>query len=128
MRSLICLSVMVGCSLSVPSCGRDGELLPDLDCSRFLKCHNGIPTSLACPAGLRFNPQISACDWPDAVPCQEEDALVSGARMVWQRENAVTNHNQRGNILEMIYSQDKLQARTDTRVEGDVKPVGQEGR
>ena len=48
--SVTCLSVGV---LSVSSCQRDGDLLPDVDCSRFLKCHNGIPTSLSCPAGLR---------------------------------------------------------------------------
>ena len=53
MRSLISLS-LVSWSLSVPSCRREGDLLPDLDCSRFLKCHNGVPTSLSCPAGLRF--------------------------------------------------------------------------
>ena len=38
---------------------------------------------------LRFNPQISACDWPDAVECRGEReaiTLVSGAKMVWQRE------------------------------------------
>ena len=54
------------------------------------------------------------------MPCQEDDALLPGARMVWQRENTVTNHNQPRNILEIIYSQDK-------RVEVDVKPVGRGG-
>ena len=53
----------------------------------------------------RFNPQISACDWPDAVDCRgerEANTLISGARMVWQREPATEN------ILELQPSLDKL--------------------
>ena len=38
----------------------------------------------------RFNPEISACDWPDAVPCRQDQTPVSGAKMVWQREDTLS--------------------------------------
>jgi len=52
------------------ACRNDGDLIvDDQDCNKFYKCTEGIPTSLSCPAGLRFNPTVKVCDWPDAVPC-----------------------------------------------------------
>jgi len=52
------------------ACRNDGDLIvDDQDCNKFYKCTEGIPTSLSCPAGLRFNPRVKVCDWPDAVPC-----------------------------------------------------------
>ena len=59
---------------------------------------------------LRFNPQISACDWPDAVACRgERDSLISGARMVWHRDQPSPGTEKSvGNILEFEPSSDKL--------------------
>ena len=61
---------------------------------------------------LRFNPQISACDWPDAVDCRgerEANSLISGARMVWHREQpSPSTEKSVGNILEFKPSSDKL--------------------
>jgi len=54
--------------LTHSACRQDGDLLPDeQDCSKFYKCQGGIPVSLSCPVGLRFNQKIQVCDWPDAV-------------------------------------------------------------
>ena len=74
----------------------------------------------------RFNPEISACDWPDAVPCRQDQTPVSGAKMVWQREDTLIRHNQPRNILGLISSRDKLSSLTG--VEEKVKPVGQTNR
>ena len=125
--TLLLVSLLLSSAQGQFSCG-EGSLLPDeRDCTRFLKCHAGVPTSLACPAGLRsvllfdvniinniiiwrFNPQISACDWPDAVDCRgerEANTLISGARMVWQREPSPASPTTE-NILELQPSLDKL--------------------
>ena len=63
---------------------------------------------------MRFNPQISACDWPDAVDCRDErereaNTLISGARMVWTREeHSQTTEKSIRNILDFKSSPDKL--------------------
>ena len=51
--TLLLVSLVLSSAQGQFSCG-EGDLLPDVrDCTRFLKCHAGVPTSLACPAGLR---------------------------------------------------------------------------
>ncbi|KAG5667904.1 hypothetical protein PVAND_015869 [Polypedilum vanderplanki] len=52
-------------------------LLPHpYDCTLFIKCHRGEEHIMECPFSdrtnttrLRFNATISACDWPQNVPC-----------------------------------------------------------
>ncbi|XP_053686231.1 keratin-associated protein 10-3-like [Sabethes cyaneus] len=44
-------------------------LLPHTDCSRFYKCHNGRACPYNCPAGLHFNRDKNACDWPNQACC-----------------------------------------------------------
>ena len=39
---------------------------------------------------LRFNSEISACDWPELVPCGQDHIRVSGAKMVWQKKTSTT--------------------------------------
>ena len=39
---------------------------------------------------LRFNSEISACDWPELVPCGQNHIRVSGAKMVWQKKTSIT--------------------------------------
>nr|XP_026691566.1 calcium-activated chloride channel regulator 4-like isoform X2 [Ciona intestinalis] len=38
------------------------------DCSHYYQCSNGYLYSMACPAGLVFNPIHEYCDWPVNVP------------------------------------------------------------
>merc|ERR1712126_478336 len=40
------------------------------DCSAFFQCSGGISFLQACPAGLKFNPSGSYCDWPQNVDCE----------------------------------------------------------
>ncbi|CAG0893500.1 unnamed protein product [Cyprideis torosa] len=42
------------------------------DCTKFLNCAHGHPFVTDCPAGLRFDPRVSVCNWPSAVPCNNE--------------------------------------------------------
>ena len=144
--TLLLVSLLLSSAQGQFSCG-EGDLLPDeRDCTRFLKCHAGVPTSLACPAGLRsvllkkltlltiiiifwrFNPQISACDWPDAVDCRgerEANTLISGARMVWQREPSPARPASptTENILELQPSLDQLLSfsHQETRANSQIK-------
>lgn len=53
---------------------------PD-DCSKFMQCNWGITYVMNCPAGLRFNPQFSVCDWPSNVNCQSGPAPPSPNRV-----------------------------------------------
>ena len=57
---------------------------------------------------MRFNTEISACDWPDAVDCRgererEANTLISGARMVWLREQpSPATEKSLSNILDKV--------------------------
>ena len=39
------------------------------DCGQFYRCVGATPYFFNCPAGLYFNPNILACDWPFNVEC-----------------------------------------------------------
>ena len=44
--------------------------LPDLqDCSKFIQCSQGVAYPKQCNAGLHWNTQILACDWPANAGC-----------------------------------------------------------
>jgi hypothetical protein len=46
-------------------------LLPNPeDCSSFFMCSNGVPILQNCPNELRFNANLSACDWPEKAGCE----------------------------------------------------------
>ena len=47
----------------------NGEYAHDKDCSLFYHCNHGITYEKECPAGLHFNPDDQACDWPSNVNC-----------------------------------------------------------
>ncbi|PVD35517.1 hypothetical protein C0Q70_02480 [Pomacea canaliculata] len=65
----VCVTASSYTSSSV-SCDDGEDYIPDSeDCTRFWRCANGKPYSFTCPAGLRFNVDISVCDWPDNVRC-----------------------------------------------------------
>ena len=88
---------------------------------------------------LRFNTEISACDWPDAVDCRgrgererEANTLISGARMVWHREKpSLAIEKSVRNILDFKPSLDKLDPlssnplesspQTETRSNSEIK-------
>ena len=59
---------------------------------------------------MRFNTEISACDWPDAVDCRgererEANTLISGARMIWHREEpSPATEKSVSNILDTLNS------------------------
>ena len=63
---------------------------------------------------LRFNTQISACDWPEAVECRgerEASALVSGARLIWHSEehtSSPTTEKAARNVLDSAPTLDIL--------------------
>ncbi|KXJ71911.1 hypothetical protein RP20_CCG019401 [Aedes albopictus] len=44
-------------------------LLPHPDCSKFYKCDRGEACPYLCPAGLHFNKDDLACDWPWRACC-----------------------------------------------------------
>merc|ERR1712002_514670 len=52
--------------------GRDGLFPNENDCSTFFNCgHDGTQAwKQECQAGLVFNPEIGACDWPSNYACK----------------------------------------------------------
>ncbi|CAB3396627.1 unnamed protein product [Caenorhabditis bovis] len=50
-------------------CSEHGAFLSDDDnCSIFYRCVWGRKVEMKCPLGTLFNPALSVCDWPSAVP------------------------------------------------------------
>lgn len=49
-------------------------------CDRFCQCFQGLPINMACPKGLRFDPNPSRCEYPeDPIPeCTPECPLTAG--------------------------------------------------
>lgn len=51
---------------------------PD-DCYGFIMCDMaGIAHEMDCPAGLKFNPAILVCDWPNNVECEDGSGEPAG--------------------------------------------------
>ncbi|XP_020602327.1 chondroitin proteoglycan-2-like [Orbicella faveolata] len=51
---------------------------PD-DCHGFIMCDvAGNAHEMACPAGLKFNPAILVCDWPNNVECEDGSGEPAG--------------------------------------------------
>ncbi|XP_046338529.2 uncharacterized protein LOC124119903 [Haliotis rufescens] len=42
----------------------NGQRFPHSEASKFISCAHGNGVVMSCPAGLVFNDQIKACDWP----------------------------------------------------------------
>ncbi|KAJ8684382.1 hypothetical protein QAD02_020174 [Eretmocerus hayati] len=38
-------------------------------CTTYFVCDRGIPVTMNCPAGLHFNDNEKACDWPHKACC-----------------------------------------------------------
>ncbi|CAI2297282.1 unnamed protein product [Caenorhabditis sp. 36 PRJEB53466] len=50
-------------------CAEHGAFIADDDnCSVFYRCVWGRKVMMRCPSGTVFNPALSVCDWPNAVP------------------------------------------------------------
>ena len=50
---------------------------PD-DCYGYIMCDMaGIAHEMACPAGLKFNPTILVCDWPNNVECEDGSGALA---------------------------------------------------
>uniref|UniRef100_A0A1I7UYL0 Chitin-binding type-2 domain-containing protein n=1 Tax=Caenorhabditis tropicalis TaxID=1561998 RepID=A0A1I7UYL0_9PELO len=50
-------------------CAEHGAFIADVDnCSVFYRCVWGRKVVMKCPSGTVFNPLLSVCDWPSAVP------------------------------------------------------------
>ncbi|PIC53052.1 hypothetical protein B9Z55_002909 [Caenorhabditis nigoni] len=50
-------------------CSEHGAFIADVNnCSVFYRCVWGRKVVMRCPSGTVFNPALSVCDWPSAVP------------------------------------------------------------
>ena len=49
----------------------DGHYADPADCSRFYQCAHGLTYGHSCAAGLLWNSDIGACDWPRNVICNQ---------------------------------------------------------
>ena len=38
----------------------------------------GIAHEMACPTGLKFNPELRVCDWPNNVKCEDGSGQSAG--------------------------------------------------
>lgn len=47
----------------------DGTYPHPEDCSKFFQCQGGRAYVKSCPPGLKFNPKMNYCDWPQNVKC-----------------------------------------------------------
>lgn len=50
---------------------------PD-DCSKFIKCSNGEPSTFQCGNGTVYNPNREYCDWKRNVNCESAQNLIDG--------------------------------------------------
>ncbi|MBC9911130.1 carbohydrate-binding module family 14 protein [Chitinophaga varians] len=81
--AVIMFVVIVMASAAVVHACVDGELYPHPeDCSKFIKCDNGTPIELTCPAGLHFNPTMQYCDFPENAGCE-----AGGSKQCYKNPN-----------------------------------------
>ncbi|XP_049810107.1 peritrophin-1-like [Schistocerca nitens] len=70
LAALLVLSVLAAvATATTPTCPEDDGATPvfypdDTDTHGFWECSNGKAVHLECPAGLVWNANINACDWP----------------------------------------------------------------
>ena len=64
---VVVISLFLG-PFSCASAG-DGTYADPSDCTKFIECHGGQKYMKSCAPGLKFNPEIKACDWPQNVQC-----------------------------------------------------------
>ena len=60
-----------GCVIKCPETSNgDMTFIPSpFDCSKFYVCANSDPVEMTCPDGLWFNTELSKCDYPENVKC-----------------------------------------------------------
>merc|ERR1712168_790119 len=60
--------------------GREGLFPNEYDCSTFFNCgQGGQAWKQECQAGLVFNPNIGACDWPSNYACEAKSPPTTAA-------------------------------------------------
>merc|ERR1711931_44751 len=103
--------------------GREGLFPNEYDCSTFFNCgQGGQAWKQECQAGLVFNPNIGACDWPSNYACEAKSPPTTAAPEAgfesegcWRNKipqkmtllegtgGLVGNYKQRENAIEKCY-------------------------
>ncbi|KAK9877552.1 hypothetical protein WA026_018658 [Henosepilachna vigintioctopunctata] len=79
---VLLLSLAISAHASLEPCDVVGQLKADpIYCDQFYQCTNKGWEMIICPFGLYFNPKISVCDWPDDVPCGNNNENYSNTKL-----------------------------------------------
>ena len=72
------LAIANSCVIKCPETSNgDITFLPSpFDCSKFYVCANSDPVEMTCPDGLWFNTELSKCDYPENVKCNNGNAYI----------------------------------------------------
>ena len=72
------LAVANGCKIECPeTSSADITFLPSpFDCSRYYVCASSDPIEMTCPDGLWFNTELSQCDYPENVKCNNGNTSI----------------------------------------------------
>merc|ERR1712212_830058 len=72
-------------------CTEDGLFPNEYDCSTFFNCGHGQAWKQECQAGLVFNPNIGACDWPANYACQAKSKTTPAPDAEFESEGCYNN-------------------------------------